>query len=250
MNAINIKQCNMSNNDIVISKNVIVKIMYVLAYVVIYVINYKRINAYFNKKEEKVEEEKVEEEKVEEEKVEEEESEEKDWDILTKETKHKEKDVNKWYIIPGHVLTRYKGEWRNGLAHGKGIREVFGCSGVDHSIMEGNFIDGKFTGYGKQTFDITRDEEEFAPYYEGEFKDHSQHGNGAYYYGTGSYRKGNLVEGKFEGKGIYYDHIKNQTWVGIFVDDKRGEGEWFDGEIIMKETLEDKVTENVQVKMR
>ena len=181
---------------------------------------------------------------------EEEEEEDKNWEIYFKKDKHKKKDVNKWYILPGNKFSRYKGEWKDGLAHGKGIREVFGCSGVDHSIMEGNFIDGKFTGYGKQTFDITRDEEEFAPYYEGEFKDHSQHGNGAYYYGTGSYRKGNLVEGKFEGKGIYYDHIKNQTWVGIFVDDKRGEGEWFDGEIIMKETLEDKVTENVQVKMR
>ena len=235
MSAIIIEQCKMSNNDIVISKNVIVKFIYILAYVAIYAINYKRINAYFNKKEEKVEEE---------------ESEEKDWDIWTKETKHKEKDVNKWYIIPNRNPCRYKGEWANGLANGKGIKENYGSNDVNHSVVECNFVNGYANGYGKQTFDITRDEEEFAPYYEGEFKDHSQHGNGAYYYGTGSYRKGNLVEGKFEGKGIYYDHIKNQTWVGIFVDDKRGEGEWFDGEIIMKETLEDKVTENVQVKMR
>jgi hypothetical protein len=192
-----------------------------MVYLCIYVINYKRINAYFNKKEEKVEED---EEKVEEEK---------DWDVWTKETKHKDKDVNKWYIIPGNIITRYKGEWRNGLAHGKGIREVFGCSEMDHSIMEGNFVDGKFTGYGKQTFDITRDEEEFAPYYEGEFKDHLQHGNGTYHYGNGCYRKGNLVEGKFEGKGFYYDSFKERTWVGIYVDDKRDldNGVWYDGEL-------------------
>lgn len=181
---------------------------------------------------------------------EEEEQEEKDWDIYFKKDKYKKKDVNKWYIIPGNIITRYKGEWRNGLAHGKGIREVYGCSNMDHSIMEGNFIDGKFTGYGKQTFDITRDEEEFAPYYEGEFKDHLQHGNGTYYYGNGSYRRGNLVDGRFVGKGIYYDHIKNQTWVGIYVDDKRDidNGEWFDGEIDLKETIEDKITGNVEVK--
>ena len=182
--------------------------------------------------------------------INEEEEEEKDWDIYFKKDKYKKKDVNKWYIIPGNIITRYKGEWRNGLAHGKGIREVYGCSNMDHSIMEGNFIDGKFTGYGKQTFDITRDEEEFAPYYEGEFKDHLQHGNGTYYYGNGSYRRGNLVDGRFVGKGIYYDHIKNQTWVGIYVDDKRDidNGEWFDGEISMKETLQDKITDNVEVK--
>lgn len=218
MNAINIEQCNVSNNDIVISKKVIVKIMYMLAYVAIYAINYKRINAYFNKKEEKVEEE---------------ESEEKDWDIWTKETKHKEKDVNKWYIVPGRYAYRYKGEWANGYINGKGVKEYYGSTNNNHSILECNFVDGKANGYGKQTYDITRDEEEFAPYYEGEFKDNLQHGKGTYHYGNGCYRKGNLVEGKFEGKGFYYDSFKEKTWVGIYVDDKRDldSGVWYDGEL-------------------
>ena len=218
MSAIIIEQCKMSNNDIVISKNVIVKFIYILAYVAIYAINYKRINAYFNKKEEKVEEE---------------ESEEKDWDIWTKETKHKEKDVNKWYIIPNRNPCRYKGEWANGLANGKGIKENYGSNDVNHSVVECNFVNGYANGYGKQTFDITRDEEEFAPYYEGEFKNGYQHGKGTYHYGNGCYRKGNLVEGKFEGKGFYYDSFKEKTWVGIYVDDKRDldSGVWYDGEL-------------------
>ncbi len=229
MSAIIIEQCKMSNNDIVISKKVIVKFIYILAYFCIYVINYKRINAYFNKKEEEVEEE------VEE--VEEEEKEEKDWDVWTKETKHKEKDVNKWYIVPGRYAYRYKGEWANGYINGKGVKEYYGSTNNNHSILECNFVDGKANGYGKQTYDITRDEEEFAPYYEGEFKDNLQHGKGTYYYGNGCYRKGNLVEGKFEGKGFYYDSFKKRTWVGTYVNDKRDldNGVWYDGELTMED---------------
>ena len=191
----------------------------------------------------------VEVKEIEEKEVEEEE-EEKTWEIYSKKDKHKKKDVNKWYILPGNILSRYKGEWKDGLAHGKGIREIFGCSEKEHTIFEGTFTEGKFNGYGKQTFDITRDEEEFEPYYEGEFNNHIQHGIGTYYYGNGSYRRGNLVDGRFEGKGIYYDHVTNRTWVGNHVNDKRGDGIWYDGEIDMKETIEDKITENVQVKMR
>jgi hypothetical protein len=195
-----------------------------MVYLCIYVINYKRINAYFNKKEEKVEE-KVEEDKKEEEK-------EKDWDVWTKETKHKEKDVNKWYIIPGRNACRYKGEWLNGFANGKGIKEIYGSTDNNHSIIECNFVNGYVNGYGKQTYDITADHEHFAPYYEGEFKNGYQHGNGTYYYGNGCYRKGNLVEGKFEGNGIYYDSYIKRTWVGTYVDDKRDldNGVWYDGE--------------------
>jgi hypothetical protein len=173
--------------------------------------------------------------------------------IWTEETKHEEKDVNQWYFVPGRYAYRYKGEWANGLINGKGIKEYYGSTDNNHSILECNFIDGKANGYGKQTFDITRDEEETAPYYEGEFKDNLQHGNGTYHYGNGCYRKGNLVEGKFEGKGIYYDSFKERTWVGIYVDDKRDldNGVWYDGELTMEDhELNDKVNKNTEVKMR
>jgi len=159
----------------------------------------------------------------------------KNYEIYFKSDKHKEKDVNKWYIIPCKYVFRYKGEWKDGLANGKGIREIFGSTDIDHSVYEGEFKDGKPNGYGKQTYDITRDEEKFAPYYEGEFKNGQHHGFGTYYYGCSSYRRGNLVDGQFTGRGIYYNAITNRTWMGFYVDDKRGDGVWVDGEKIFDE---------------
>ena len=222
MNAINIERCEI-DNKIVISKSVIVKFIYMMAYICIYAINYKRINEFFNKKEEIVEDE--------------DEEDKKDWDVWTKETRYLEKDVNKWYIILGSEIARYKGEWANGVSNGKGIKEYLGSNGISHSILECNFVDGSANGYGTQTYDITADHERFKPYYEGEFKNGKHHGNGTYYYGDGCYRKGNLVKGKFEGKGIYYNSYKKETWVGTYVDDVRDldNGVWYDGEIKMEE---------------
>ncbi len=232
MDFINIQNYKVSNNDI----DVIRKLIYIVLYLCIYAINYKRINAYFNKKEEKVEEKK-----------------ERTWDIWTEETRYKEKDVNKWYYyVLGDLVYRYKGEWANGLANGKGAKEIYGSPGVSHSILECNFVDGLANGYGKQTFDITADHERFAPYYEGGFKNGKQHGNGTYYYGDGCYRKGNLIEHKFEGKGIYYDSYKKKTWVGTYVDDVRdlNNGVWIKGEVSLEDAFKDEMNEKTAVKMR
>lgn len=156
------------------------------------------------------------------------------WDLWTEETSHEPKDPNKWYyILDNDGASRYKGEWVGGLSNGQGIKEIFGDGKIHHSITEGTFVDGMIHGKGKQTFDITRDEEEFQPYYEGEFKEGQQHGFGTYYYGDGCYRKGNLVEGKFQGLGFYYCKKDNATWVGKYVDDIKEEGQWNDGELKM-----------------
>ena len=238
MNAATI-ECYNTGKDIVISRRVIVKFIYMMIYVCIYAINYKRINEYFNKKVE--------------EKVEEDEDDKKDWDVWTAETRYKEKDVNKWYYVLGGVsVCRYKGEWVNGLANGKGIKEYFGSSDNSHSILECNFVDCLANGYGKQTFDITQDDERFKPYYEGDFKNGKHHGNGTYYYGNGCYRKGNLIEHKFEGKGIYYDSYKKKTWVGTYVDDVRdlNNGVWIKGEVTMEDAFKDEMNESTEVKMR
>jgi hypothetical protein len=224
MDFINIQNYKVSNNDI----DVFRKLIYIVLYLCIYTINYERVNAYFNKKEEK------------------------DWDIWTEETRYKEKDVNKWYYVLGGSVYRYKGEWANGLANGKGVKEYYGSPGVSHSILECNFVDGLSNGYGKQTFDITQDDERFAPYYEGDFKNGKQHGNGTYYYGNGCYRKGNLIEHKFEGKGIYYDSYKKKTWVGTYVDDVRdlNNGVWIKGEVSLEDAFKDEMNEKTEVKMR
>ena len=226
MDFINIQNYKVSNNDI----DVIRKLIYIVLYLCIYTINYERVNAYFNKKEEKVEE--------------------KNWDIWTEETKHEEKDVNKWYYVLGDLVYRYKGEWANGWVHGKGTKEIYGSPGVSHSILECNFVDGLANGYGKQTFDITQDDERFAPYYEGEFKNGKQHGNGTYHYGNGCYRKGNLIEHKFEGKGIYYDSYKKKTWVGTYVDDVRDldNGVWIKGEVSLEDAFKVEINHTAEVK--
>lgn len=175
---------------------------------------------------------------------------EKNWDVWTEETKHEEKDVNKWYYVLGDLVYRYKGEWANGWVHGKGTKEIYGSPGVSHSILECNFVDGLANGYGKQTFDITQDNERFAPYYEGDFKNGKQHGNGTYHYGDGCYRKGNLIEHKFEGKGIYYNSYKKRTWVGTYVDDVRdlNNGVWIKGEVSLEDAFKDEINHTAEVK--
>ena len=210
----------------------------IIVFLVTCIIYYKNIENFINssvKKEEKVEEK------------------EKDWDIWTEETRYKEKDVNKWYYyVLGDLVYRYKGEWANGLANGKGVKEYFGSSDNSHSILKCNFVDGWANGYGTQTYDITADHERFAPYYEGEFKNGNQHGNGTYYYGDGCYRKGNLVKNKFEGNGIYYDSYKKRTWVGTYIDDIRDidNGVWIKGKVSLEDAFKDKINETIEIKIR
>jgi hypothetical protein len=61
-----------------------------------------------------------------------------------------------------------------------------------------------------------------------------------------------LVKGKFEGKGIYYNSYKKETWVGNYVDDVRDldNGVWYDGEIKMEDAFKDEMNESTEVKMR
>jgi hypothetical protein len=65
-------------------------------------------------------------------------------------------------------------------------------------------------------------------------------------------RKGNLIEHKFEGKGIYYDSYKKKTWVGTYVDDVRdlNNGVWIKGEVTLEDAFKDKIEQKTEVKMR
>jgi hypothetical protein len=97
------------------------------------------------------------------------------------------------------------------------------------STLECTFVDGRANGYGRQIFERTY--EKMVPYYEGEIKNNFQHGKGEYYYGNGSYYKGEFVDGKFQGQGIEYCHIKHQTFVGEFYNDGQLKGEWKYGRV-------------------
>jgi hypothetical protein len=296
-----------AGKDRLLSRRVIVKFIYIMLYFSIYVINYRRINAYFNpqaevkeenKQEEKVEEklslvrpveeDQVEEDQVEDDQVEDLEEENSDdeyiydfegtgeqlrrlracnpkfdgetdeqyekriWDMAYEEDAEEERERSEKAMVANEVVLstneiveevvplekdantwhttedgkgRYKGEWKNGLPNGKGIKH---CYKTD-SYIEGNFVDGFTEGYGKQTFEQTW--EKTQPYYEGEFKRNNYDGKGEYHYGDGDYYKGMWKHNKFHGQGAYYSKLSDKTWVGEFKNDEKGEGNRVRGEI-------------------
>ena len=135
-----------------------------------------------------------------------------------------EKDVNTWYTSEDGKC-RYKGEWKNGLPNGKGIKHFYKTD----SYIDGNFVDGFADGYGKQTFEQTW--EKTQPYYEGEFKRNIYQGKGEYHYGDGDYYKGDWKDGKYHGQGAAYNIRLDRTWVGEYCNDVKVEGNWVRGEI-------------------
>jgi hypothetical protein len=137
-----------------------------------------------------------------------------------------EKDVNTWYTIEDG-LSRYKGEWENGLPNGKGIKYFYKTD----SYIEGNFVDSFAHGYGKQTFEQTQTWEKTAPYYEGEFNRNNYDGKGEYHFGDGDYYKGMWKNNKYHGQGATYSLRSNRTWVGEYENDVKVEGNWVKGEI-------------------
>jgi len=246
MNTINNQECRVSNNDIVISRRAIVKFVYVMIYLYIYALNYKRVNAYFAKKvdvkvQETVEEQEelklilpqdevVEDEVVEDEVVANEvaavanEVVSSEAETVLSKAESLEKDVNTWYKFEDGK-GRYKGEWKNGLPNGRGTKHSY----KDDSYIYGNFVDGYTEGYGKQTFEQTW--EKTQPYYEGEFKRNNYHGKGEYHYGDGDYYKGDWKDSKYNGQGAAYSKRLDKTWVGEYENDVKGEGNWVKGEI-------------------
>jgi hypothetical protein len=135
-----------------------------------------------------------------------------------------ENDANTWYKF-ADGKGRYKGEWKNGLPNGKGIKHSY----KDDSYIYGNFVDGYTEGYGKQTFEKTW--EKTQPYYEGEFKRNNYHGKGEYHYGDGDYYKGDWKDSKYHGQGAAYSLRLDRTWVGEYKNDEKVEGNWVKGEI-------------------
>uniref|UniRef100_A0A6C0I7H9 MORN repeat protein n=1 Tax=viral metagenome TaxID=1070528 RepID=A0A6C0I7H9_9ZZZZ len=135
-----------------------------------------------------------------------------------------ENDCNTWYSIEDKK-GRYKGEWRNGMPNGNGIKHTY----KDDTYIYGNFVDGLAEGHCKQTFEQTW--EKMEPYYEGEFKRNEYQGYGEYHYGNGDYYKGDWKDSKYHGQGVEYSKRLNKTWVGEYCNDEKVEGNWVKGEI-------------------
>jgi hypothetical protein len=201
-----------------------------MIYLYIYALNYKRINAYFNKKADVKVQETVEEQE-ERRRILPEEDANSTVEVVAEVANEiveavvpLENDVNTWHTIEDGKC-RYKGEWKNGLPNGKGIKHFFKTD----SYIDGNFVDGFAEGHGKQTFEQTW--EKTVPYYEGEFKRNNYQGKGEYHYGDGDYYKGMWKDGKYHGQGAAYSKRLNKTWVGEYENDEKVEGNWVKGEI-------------------
>ena len=204
---------------IAISIGAIQKITYLMVYLYVYGIPFDRLRAYFNKMADSTEEQEIlrlirpvedENEVVE--------------DEVEVAVPSLEKDATMWYSI-NDKKGRYKGEWRNGMPNGKGIKHIY----EDDYYIEGNFVDGLAEGRCKQTFEQTW--EKTQPYYEGEFKRNEYHGMGEYHYGDGGYYKGEWKDSKYNGQGAEYSSRRNKTWVGYFENDEKVNGNWVKGEI-------------------
>lgn len=282
MNTANMNYCEISKNTNLSRRVTILQFIYLMSYLYIYYIIYKRTNAYFNKKVEENVEEKKEEEKeetltlirpVDEEDMKtlqiyefkgtgeqlrrlraynpknENETEEdyvsRIWSMAHKEDAEEErkveevkekieavsssseaekKDINVWRTIEDGKA-RYKGELKNGLPNGKGIKHIYKTD----SYIYGNFVDGFAEGHCKQTFEQTW--EKTQPYYEGEFKRNNWDGKGEYHYGDGHYYKGDWKDSKYHGQGAAYNPLLKKTWVGEYKNDEKVEGNWVRGEI-------------------
>jgi hypothetical protein len=235
MNALMINNCATSN-EAPSSTRAMIQVIYVLYlcayYVMIYscilMVNYMITDTYFDKKEV---EEKVEEEQEEEVEKEEDEVDNAVEEVVAVEEEEEvvqvvplQNDVNTWYTSEDG-LARYKGEWKNGLPNGKGIKHFYKTD----SYIDGNFVDGFAEGHCKQTFEQTW--EKTVPYYEGEFKRNNYQGKGEYHYGDGDYYKGMWKDGKYHGQGAAYSKRLNRTWVGEYKNDEKVEGNWVKGEI-------------------
>jgi hypothetical protein len=203
-----------------------------MIYLYIYALNYKRINAYFNKKADVKVQETVEEQEERRRILPAPEEEDANSTVevvaevaneIVEAVVPLENDVNTWYTIEDG-LSRYKGEWKNGLPNGKGIKHYYKTD----SYIEGNFVDSFAHGYCKQTFEQTW--EKTVPYYEGEFK-RNNWVKGEYHYGDGDYYKGEWKDGKYNGQGAAYSLRTNRTWVGEYKNDEKVEGNWVRGEI-------------------
>ena len=159
-------------------------------------------------------------------------------------------NLDTWYLLKDG---KYKGEWKNGKPHGKGIKEIFGTNDNSClSIIEGNFVDGFAEGHCKQTFiknyennvpyyegNFVRDkycgegEYHFAngDYYTGNFENDKFSGKGEYYFASGNYYRGEFKNHKYHGKGLFYSKKINKTYIGNFRRDKKIDGELVDGKI-------------------
>lgn len=121
------------------------------------------------------------------------------------------RDPNKWYEVSPGIM--YKGEWLNDVPHGNGIAEYL--ENTDHSFVIGNFVNGHIQGRAIRVYDKDKQGDKIA-FYEGDFVNSKEHGNGMYQYSNGSCYIGEFRNDYFEGNGTYTSARSNDITHGIY----------------------------------
>ena len=174
-------------------------------------------------------------------------------------------DYTKWtdcygeYVFPRN---EYKGEWKDGKFHGKGIlKEAWGA------IYFGDFINNMADGYGRQ-------EEPNGSWWEGEVKNDDLHGKGIYFNAhskcreegnyvkwilngpgkieceDGFFKEGNFKNSLLQGKGIVR-FASGTVYSGEFKDDKlngQGEIKFANGTVYSGEFKDDEINGQGEIK--
>jgi len=125
--------------------------------------------------------------------------------------------------------SNYKGEWKNGKKHGKGIQNW-----AEGDIYKGEWKDGKRTGWGIHIWPDGH-------YYEGEYADDKRNGFGLFRWPDGREYRGYYIADQRNGFGeflwpngdryigTYKDSNRNGEGTFTWADGRKYEGEWKDG---------------------
>ena len=101
------------------------------------------------------------------------------------------------------------GEWKNNMVNGKAINYIGGDeNNPEASIYEGEYVDGKWDGYGTYTWPSGQK-------YEGEWKEGKYNGHGKLTYSNDTVFEGTFVDGKKDGDGTYTltdGTVINEKW--------------------------------------
>lgn len=104
----------------------------------------------------------------------------------------------------------YEGQWQADQQHGRG-KQVW----TDGRTFEGEFVHGKFDGFGKMVWHTQKG----LLIYEGQYKADLKHGSGKFAWGDGRVYDGEWNRGMRHGRGKY-TNAANQEKVGYWVEDK------------------------------
>uniref|UniRef100_A0A7M5WQX5 Uncharacterized protein n=2 Tax=Clytia hemisphaerica TaxID=252671 RepID=A0A7M5WQX5_9CNID len=139
---------------------------------------------------------------------------------------------------------QYKGDYKNGLRHGKGEYLFTSSLTLDANVPVtktvkyiGHYEENKKTGHGIFIYPN-------GSRYEGEWKDNKRHGNGTYYYSNGDVYSGDWVQDCRHGNGTYEYFTDQMKYIGMWRKGKRSEK--FERQKVLLHGIPDEGT-NVQI---